>query len=153
MGFTVSKNGIQVDPLKVEVILSLPPPSTLHWLQIFQWKEKNLCRFILIMLRLWKDLCVFWKKYVPFIWDDQAQHSFDALKHALTHTPLLHPPNYMQDYTLYLVASISTIRMVLVQEDDDDEEHIIYYLSKSLEGPKIQYSHVEKLALVAAIVV
>jgi hypothetical protein len=59
----------------------------------------------------------------------------------------------MRDYTLYLVASISTIRTVLVQEDDDDEEHIIYYLSKSLEGPKIQYSHVEKLALVAAIVV
>jgi hypothetical protein len=93
------------------------------------------------------------KKDVPFIWDDQAQQSFDALKHALTHTLLLHPPNYMRDYILYLVASISTIRMVLVQEDDDDEEHVIYYLSKSLVGPEIRYSHVEKLALEAVIVV
>ena len=43
--------------------------------------------------------------------------------------------------------------MVLVQEDPHDEEHVIYYLSKSLSGPKIRYSHVEKLALAAVIVV
>jgi hypothetical protein len=30
LGFIVSCQGIQVDPLKVEVILNLPPPSTLH---------------------------------------------------------------------------------------------------------------------------
>ena len=43
--------------------------------------------------------------------------------------------------------------MVLVQETDDDQEHVVYYLSKSLSSPKIRYSHVEKLALVAVIVV
>jgi hypothetical protein len=37
--------------------------------------------------------------------------------------------------------------MVLVQEDDDGAEHVIYYLSKSLSGPELCYSHVEKLAL------
>jgi hypothetical protein len=32
LGFIVSIHGIQVDPLKVEAILNLPPPSTLRQL-------------------------------------------------------------------------------------------------------------------------
>jgi len=41
----------------------------------------------------------------------------------------------------------NTIVMVLVQEDESHEEHVIYYLSKGLTPTKINYSHVEKLAL------
>jgi hypothetical protein len=66
---------------------------------------------------------------------------------------LLHPPDYTKDYILYLAASTSTISMVLVQEDSSGEEHVIYYLRKSLSGPELHYSHVEKLALAAVIVV
>jgi hypothetical protein len=54
------------------------------------------------------------KKDVPFYWDDAAQCSFDTLKHDLTTTPLLRPPNYNKDFLLYLVAAESTIGMVLV---------------------------------------
>jgi hypothetical protein len=38
--------------------------------------------------------------------------------------------------------------MVIVQEDDELHEHFIYYISRNLVGPKLNYSHVEKLALV-----
>jgi hypothetical protein len=71
----------------------------------------------------------------------------------LTHAPLLHALEYTKDYILYLATSTSTIATVLVQEDPNGEEHVIYYLSKSLSGPELQYSHVEKLALAAVIVV
>jgi hypothetical protein len=43
LGFIVSIHGIQVDPLKVEDILNLPPPSTPRQLQSLQGKE-NLLR-------------------------------------------------------------------------------------------------------------
>ena len=66
----------------------------------------------------------------------------------LTHAPLLHPPNYNQDYFLYLTTSHSTIGMVLVQEDEFDREHVIYYLSLTLNPTELKYSHGEKLALV-----
>ena len=69
------------------------------------------------------------KKDVPFLWDEAAQRSFDALKHALTTAPLLRPPNYNKDFLLYLAAAESTIGMVLVQEDDLFSEYVIYYLS------------------------
>ena len=65
------------------------------------------------------------KKRVPFLWDDFSQCSFDALKKALTSTPLLSPPDYSKDFLLYLAIAESTIGMVLVQEDDALVEHVI----------------------------
>jgi hypothetical protein len=90
------------------------------------------------------------KKWVPFIWDDQVQHSFDALKHALASTPVLHYPNYNRDFLLYLAALDSSIGIVFVQTDDDHIEHVIYYLIKGLVGVELCYPYVEKLALVVA---
>jgi hypothetical protein len=93
------------------------------------------------------------KKDIHFYWDDAAQHSFKALKHALTTTPLLRPLNYNKDFLLYLAAAESTIGMVLVQEDDLFSEYVIYYLSRGLVGPELNYSHIEKLVLAAVHVV
>jgi hypothetical protein len=39
--------------------------------------------------------------------------------------------------------------MVLVQEDDLFSEYMIYYLSRGLVGPELNYTHLEKVALVA----
>jgi hypothetical protein len=39
--------------------------------------------------------------------------------------------------------------MVLVQEDDSFSEYVIYYLSRGLVGPELNYTHLEKLALAA----
>jgi hypothetical protein len=89
------------------------------------------------------------KKDVPFFWDEAAQRSFNTLKHALTTAPLLWPPNYNKDFLLYMAAAESTIGMVLVQEDDLFSEYVIYYLSRGLIEPKLNYTHLEKLALAA----
>jgi hypothetical protein len=45
------------------------------------------------------------KKGVPFFWDEAAQHSFEALKCALTSAPLLQPPNYNKYFLLYLFVT------------------------------------------------
>jgi hypothetical protein len=63
--------------------------------------------------------------------------------------PLLRPPNYNKYFLLYSVVAESTIGMVLVQEDHFLSEYVIYYLSRGLVGLELNYSHVEKLALVA----
>ena len=93
------------------------------------------------------------KKDTPFVWDDFVQGTFENIKHALTHTLVLQPPNYTKDYSLYVVASLSTIGMVLVQTNKHDQEHVIYYASKSLLESETRYSHVEKLAMATVIVV
>ena len=60
---------------------------------------------------------------------------------------MISPPNYSRDFFPYVVASMETIGMVLVQEDEELQEHVIYYLSRNLINTEIRYSHVEKLAL------
>ena len=60
----------------------------------------------------------FLKKDTPFVWDDFVQCAFENIKHVLTHAPVLQPPNYTKDYSLYVVASLFTIGMVLVQTDE-----------------------------------
>jgi hypothetical protein len=55
------------------------------------------------------------KKDTPFIWDEQAQESFDAIKKALVSTPLLKLLDYSRYYFLYIVVFEGTIGMVLVQ--------------------------------------
>ena len=82
------------------------------------------------------------KKDTPFVWDDLAHHAINTLKHAITHAPVLQPPDYTRECSLYVAASLSTIGMVLVQIDDHDHEHVIYYLSKSLLEIETCYSHV-----------
>jgi hypothetical protein len=108
-----------------------------------------LCRFIPNYAKLMKDFTRLLKKDHNFVWDDTANKAFEALKLALTHTPLLFPPNYSRDYFLYLASLDSTISMVLVQEDDSHDKHVIYYLSRSLTTTETKYLHVEKLALAA----
>jgi hypothetical protein len=56
------------------------------------------------------------KKDTPFIWDERAQESFDALKKALVSMPMLKSFDYSRDYLLYVVAFKEMIAMVLVQE-------------------------------------
>jgi hypothetical protein len=118
-----------VDPLKVEAIIQLPPPRTISQIQSLQGKANFLQRFITNYAEITKGFMRLLKKDVPFFWDEAAQHSFDALKHALTTAPLLRPPNYNKDFLLYLASAESTIGMVLVQEDDFFLEYVIYYLS------------------------
>ena len=133
--------------------MNLPPPHRVLQLQSLQGKAKFLRHFIANYVELTKGFMRLLKKGVPFVWDDQAQRSFDTLKRALTSTPVLQPPNYNHNFLLYLVTSDSSIGMVLVQTDDAHIEHVIYYLSKGLVGTELHYPHVEKLALAAAFVV
>ena len=41
------------------------------------------------------------------------------LKRALASAPVIIPPDYSHDFLLYVVASMETIGMVLVQEDEE----------------------------------
>jgi hypothetical protein len=148
LGFIVSCHGIRVDPIKVEEILNLPPPSSLCQLQSLQGKENFLRRFIPNYAEITRGFTRLLKKDSEFVWDKVANMMpFEALKLSLTKAPLLFPPDYSRDYFLYLAVSEYTIGMVLVQEDDNHDEHVIYYLSRNLSSTEVKYQHVEKLAL------
>jgi hypothetical protein len=114
VGFIVSTIGIMVDPLKVEAIVQLPLPCTILQLQSLQGKVNFLSHFIANYAEITKGFMCLLKKDIHFHWDDATQLSFDVLKHSLTTAPLLRPPNYKNNFLLYLATTESTISMVLV---------------------------------------
>ena len=101
----MSNEGIRVDPFKVEVVVQLPPPSSIRQLQSLQGKANFLRRFIENYAEITKGFMRLLRKGVPFVWDDFAQRSFDALKKALVSAPLLSPLDYGRDFLLYLTAA------------------------------------------------
>lgn len=112
--FFVSKEGICVNPLKFDVIVNFPPPSSLHQLQSLQGKFNFLHRFVPNYIDLAKGFTRLLKNGMPFVWDEISQNSFDALKQMVINAPLFHPPDYHHIYFPYLVATSSAISMVLV---------------------------------------
>jgi hypothetical protein len=94
LGFIMSIHGIWVDPLKVEVILNLHPPSILRQLQSLQGKVNFLHRFIPNYVELTKGFTRLLKKGYDFVWDNTINKAFEYLNLSLTCTPLLFPPEY-----------------------------------------------------------
>ena len=94
LGFVVSKYGIRIDPLKIAATLALPAPTNLLELQSLQGKENFLRRFVFNFAEKTHGYMRLLKKDTPLFWDDQSQRAFDNLKHALTNSPVIHPPDY-----------------------------------------------------------
>ena len=66
LGFIISKEGIRVDPLKVEVILQLSPPRNIQHLQCLQGMTNFLQRFMVNFSNLTKGFIHLLKKDNPF---------------------------------------------------------------------------------------
>ena len=137
--FVASKEGIRLDPIKVQAILDLPPPSNLLQIHRFQGKENFLRRFIPNYAELAKGYTRLLKKRVLFHWDQVAQASFDAVKDSLIRASIMYAPNYQKYFFLYLVAADTTIGMLLVQEESGTK-HPIYYLSRNINDTESKYS-------------
>ena len=66
LGFIVSKEGIRVDPLKVEAILQLSPQRNIRHLQCLQGMENFLRRFMVKFSNLTIGFMHLLKKETPF---------------------------------------------------------------------------------------
>ena len=67
LGFIVSKEGIRVDPLKVDSILQLSPPRNIRHIQCLQGMENFLRRFMVNFSNLTKCFMNLLKKDTLFI--------------------------------------------------------------------------------------
>ena len=72
LGFVVSKDGIQIDPLKISTSLALPAPINVLELQSLQGKENFLRRFVCNFIEKMHSYMCLLKKNTPFFWDDQS---------------------------------------------------------------------------------
>ncbi|GJT50963.1 reverse transcriptase domain-containing protein [Tanacetum coccineum] len=93
LGHNISKNGIEVDKVKVDVIAKLPHPTTVKGVRIFLGHAGFYRRFIKDFSKISRPMTHLLKKNTPFIFSNECIQAFELLKKNLTEAPILIAPD------------------------------------------------------------
>nr|GEY30713.1 reverse transcriptase domain-containing protein [Tanacetum cinerariifolium] len=81
-----------------------------------------------------------------FRWTTEAEQAFQQLKQHLSALPLLAAPKPRKELIMYLSATHGAISAVLMTERGTTQTPV-YFISRALQGPELNYSPMEKLVL------
>ncbi|GJZ04190.1 reverse transcriptase domain-containing protein [Tanacetum coccineum] len=90
-----------------------------------------------------------WKKCIKksdFQWTAKAETTFNQMKKSIAELPMLAAPKEKEELIIYLAAAKEAISAVLMTEMDRKQVPI-YFVSRALQGPEINYTSMEKLIL------
>jgi hypothetical protein len=85
----ISKDGIKIDPNRIESIQKIDHPRNIKELQYFIGKINFLRRFIPNRVEILRNITNMLKKDTKIKWTIEAKHSFDQVKQALTQAPMI----------------------------------------------------------------
>nr|GEV88806.1 hypothetical protein [Tanacetum cinerariifolium] len=101
----ISKNGIEVDKAKVDVITKLPHPTTVKGICSFLGHAGFYQRFIQDFLKLARPMTRLLEKDTSFFFSKEYVESFQTLKRKLTEAPILVAPDWDLPLELMCYAS------------------------------------------------
>ena len=101
-------------------------------------------RFIPALVDIIRPLHHLTQKNIKYKWGVEHQRAFEAIKDILAHAHTLVAPLTDKELLIYLIASEEAMGVLIAQELDGQEKPV-YYLSKLLKGPELEYSDNDKL--------
>ncbi|XP_074305595.1 uncharacterized protein LOC141640813 [Silene latifolia] len=144
LGHVISKEGVQVDPQKVEAITNWPRPKNVTEIRSFLGLAGYYRRFVADFSKIAQPLTNLIKKNTKFEWSDKCEKSFSELKGRLTSAPMLNLPNGTDGFELFSDASKQGLGCVLMQNGK-----VIAYASRQLRPHEQNYlTHDLELAAV-----
>jgi hypothetical protein len=147
LGHIVSKRGIEVDKVKVDLISKLPPPTTVRQIRSFLGHAGFYRRFIKDFSKISKPLCELLCKDVPFVFTKACMQAFEKLRDSLSSAPIIQSPDWSLPFEIMCDASDYAVGVVLGQRIRKIP-HAIYYASKTLSEAQLNYTTIEKELLV-----
>ncbi|GJZ62982.1 reverse transcriptase domain-containing protein [Tanacetum coccineum] len=128
---------------------NLPSPKCLKDVQKLNGKLASLNRFLAKSaeksLPFFKTLKKCTKKS-DFCWTAEAEEAFKQMKQLIAELPMLVAPIEKEELIVYLAAAKETVSAVLMTEREA-KQMPIYFVSRALRGPEINYTSMEKLVL------
>jgi Reverse transcriptase (RNA-dependent DNA polymerase)/RNase H-like domain found in reverse transcriptase len=118
LGHVVSADGLATDPAKVAAMTSFPAPKNVKPLQTFLGLTNYYRRFIPSFAHLAHPLTELTNKDVEFIWGEQQEKSFQALKDKLVSSPVLAFPDFTKPFIVCMDARDHGIGAVLAQKQE-----------------------------------
>jgi hypothetical protein len=145
LGHTISKDGISVDPSKVQEVMDWKPPKSVHQIRSFLGLAGYYRRFIPDFSRIAKPMTELLKKGVKFVWSEVCEKAFHTLRQHLTSATVLAQPDNSKPFEVFCDASGTGLGCVLMQEG-----RVIAYASQALRPHELNYP-THDLELVAVV--
>nr|GEU74867.1 reverse transcriptase domain-containing protein [Tanacetum cinerariifolium] len=105
LGHKISKNRIEVDKAKIDVITKLPYPTTVKGVRSFLGHAGFYRRFIKDFSKISRPMTHLLEKDTPFVFSEECIQAFQTLKKKLTEAPILIAPNWDLPFELMCDAS------------------------------------------------
>jgi hypothetical protein len=150
LGFMDGHRGIEANPAKVDAISNMARPPNKKDVMKLTGMMAALGHFISKLGE--KGLPVFklLKKLDKFMWDDEAQKAFEALKESLTKPPIMTPLVPKETLLLYISATTIVVNIFLVAEREEVGQAYrvkrpVFYVREDLADAKTRYTQPQKL--------
>ncbi|KAL5576538.1 hypothetical protein UlMin_018237 [Ulmus minor] len=144
LGHVISKDGLAVDPAKIEAVSKWAAPTSVTEIRSFLGLAGYYRRFVEGFSTLAAPLTALTKKDRKYEWSDKCEQSFQELKRRLTSAPILVLPTDDAYFTVYCDASKIGLGAVLMQNGK-----VIAYASRQLKIHEKNYpTHDLELAAV-----
>nr|GEX25852.1 hypothetical protein [Tanacetum cinerariifolium]GEX27313.1 hypothetical protein [Tanacetum cinerariifolium] len=105
LGHKISKNGIEVDKAKVNVIAKLPHPTTVKGIRSFLGNADFYRRFIKDFSKIARPMTHLLEKDTPFLFSKECVEAFQTHKRNLTEASILIAPDWDFPFELMCDAS------------------------------------------------
>ncbi|XP_025652538.1 uncharacterized mitochondrial protein AtMg00860-like [Arachis hypogaea] len=133
LGHVVSNKDISVDPAKVDVITSLPHPSSVREVRSFLGHARFYKRFIKNFSKIALPISYLLQKDIDFEFDSACEEAFEELRRAITTAPIVRGPDWMQPFEIMCDASNHAVGTALAQ-CEGKLPYIVAYSSKALDA-------------------
>lgn len=152
LGHLITPQGLKPNPKQVQAVIEFPVPESVTNVRQFLGLTSYYRRFIAQFAKIAALLHALTLKDAVFEWSRECEVAFEALKAAITHSPVLAYPNFSLDFVLETDACVKGLGAVLSQCQDDDILHPVAFASRSLSLAERNYSvtDLETLAVVWA---
>ena len=114
MGHIISKDGIYVDPSKVQDVLNWKAPTSVPEIWSFLGLAGYYRRFVPDFSKIARPMTELLKKGVRFNWDDKCEWAFQTLRKLLTSAPVLAQPDITPSFDVYCDASGTSFGCALI---------------------------------------
>lgn len=148
LGHILSKEGIVIDPERIETIMRIQPPANKMAMKYFFGKINFARKFVLGFAEIVHPMQLMMKKDVVYRWSNEAKKLFQRIKEAIAEAPVLFSPNFDKEFLLYTFAFDVSYVAILTQKNDDGNEVPISYMSSNRQGVELNYPDVEKQGFV-----
>ncbi len=145
LGQILSEAGIRPDPEKVAAIQKLQDPNNVHELRRFLGMVNHLTKFTPNLAEILRDLL---SKESHWCWGEPQKTAFQAIKEALTKSPILALFDPSRETIVSADASSYGLGAVLLQRQSGGNLRPVSYISRSMSPTEQRYAQIEKEALV-----